>query len=79
MELILKTNSPGKVAKVLALAEELHISVESRGTLLKSRAEKETLKRAIMDFYAKSDSSFGDPANWGRAEREDRNLPFSGK
>jgi len=77
MELILKTDSESSIAKIIALAKTLNVSVEQRGSVIKTKKEKEQLVNRILDFSAKEDSSFGDAAEWQRSERNDRNLPFS--
>jgi hypothetical protein len=75
MEIILKTDSAFKVAKVMALAKELDIVVEQRETLV-NNDNKEALKKRILHFQKESQSSFGDPAEWERNQRRDRTLPF---
>jgi hypothetical protein len=64
MEIILKTDSAFKVAKVMALAKEI------------DNDNKEALKKRILHFQKESQSSFGDPAEWERNQRRDRTLPF---
>ncbi len=41
MELILKTDSESSIAKIIALAKMLNVSVEQRGVLLRLRKKKE--------------------------------------
>jgi hypothetical protein len=77
MELILKTDSESSIAKIVALAKTLNVSVEQRESVIKTKKEKEQLVNRILDFNAKGDSSFGDAAEWQRNERDDHNLPFS--
>lgn len=76
MELILKTDSESSIAKIIALAKTLNVSVEQRGSAIKTEKEKEQLVNRILDFNAKGDSSFGDATEWQRNERDDRGLPF---
>ncbi|SHN28513.1 hypothetical protein [Mucilaginibacter sp. OK098] len=75
MELILKTNNESSIAKIIALAKKLNITIEQRGKVVES--EKEELGKRILNFKAKETSSFGDAVEWQRNERQDRNLPFS--
>ena len=78
MELILKTNNENSIARIIALAKELHISIEQRNKIIEDKNEKEALKLRILNFKAKEDpSSFGDAADWQRTERKDRDLPFT--
>lgn len=75
MELILKTNNENSIAKIIALAKSLNITIEQRGKVIEDKNEEE-LKNRILNFKAKEDSSFGDAADWQRNERSDRDLPF---
>jgi hypothetical protein len=75
MELILKTNNESSIAKIVALAKKLNVTIEQRGKVVES--EKEELGKRILNFKAKETSSFGDAAKWQRNERQDRDLPFS--
>ena len=77
MELILKTDNLSKVAKVIAFAKELNIAVEQRNSDKVENQDRENLKQRILNFKAKSSSSFGDAAKWEVEQREDRKLPFS--
>ena len=76
MELILKTNNKNSIAKIIALASELNVAVEQRGKIAEDKNREELIKR-ILDFKSSEPLSFGDPAEWERNEREDRDLPFS--
>jgi len=76
MELILKTDSENSIAKIIALAKSLNVSVEQRRGEIKTKKEKEQLVNSILNFNAKGDSSFGDAAEWQRSQRDDRDLPF---
>ncbi len=38
---------------------------------------REALKERILNFRTASESSFGDPMQWQRAQREDRKLDIS--
>jgi hypothetical protein len=75
MELILKTNNESSIAKIIALAKKLNVTIEQRGKVIES--EKEELGKRILNFKANETSSFGDAAEWQRNERRDRDLPFS--
>ena len=75
MELILKTNNESSIAKIVALAKKLNVTVEQRGKVIES--EKEELGKRILNFKANGTSSFGDAAEWQRNERQDHDLPFS--
>ena len=77
MELILTTDSENSIAKIIALAKSLNVSVEQRRGEVKTKKETEQLVNSILNFNAKGDSSFGDAAEWQRNERDDRDLPFS--
>jgi len=77
MELILKTDNLSKVAKVIAFAKELNIAVEQRNSDKVENQDRENLKQRILNFKAKSSSSFADAAKWEVEQREDRKLPFS--
>jgi len=77
MELILKTDSESSIAKIIALAKTLNVSIEQRGGGIETKKEKEQLVNSILNFNAKAESSFGDAAEWQRNERDDRDLPFS--
>lgn len=75
MELILKTNNESSIAKIIALAKKLNVTIEQRGKVIESK--KEELGKRILNFKANETSSFGDAAEWQRNERNDRDLPFS--
>ena len=75
MELILKTNNESSIAKIIALAKKLNVTIEQRGKVIES--EKEELGKRILNFKTNETSSFGDAAEWQRNERQDRDLPFS--
>ena len=77
MELILKTNNENSIAKIIALAKSLNVTVEERNNVTKDGSEKEELKKRIFNYRATGQPSFGDPSEWQRNEREDRELPFS--
>jgi len=76
MELILKSNNEQSIAKIIALAKKLDIAVEEKAIKTAQEA-KEEIKSRILNFKAKSASSFGNINDWQRETREDRNLPFS--
>jgi len=75
MELILKTDNESNIAKIVALAKKLNVTIEQRGKAVEG--EKDELIRRILNFKAKSPSSFGDVGEWQNNERQDRDLPFS--
>jgi len=74
--LILKSNNQQSIAKVLALAKKLNMTIEQRNVDA-DQQEKELLKRRILKFKAKGINPFGDGSEWERKQREDRELPFS--
>ena len=76
MELILKTNNKNSIARIIALASELNVAVEQRGKIAEDKNREELIKR-ILDFKSSEPLSFGEPTEWERNEREDRDLPFS--
>jgi hypothetical protein len=75
MELILKTNNESSIAKIIALAKKLNVTIEQRGKVIES--EKEEAGKRILNFKASKTSSFGDAAEWQRNERKDRDLSSS--
>ena len=77
MELILKSNNENSIAKIIALAKKLNVTVEQKDKVIENKKEREELKNRILNFQAQGPSSFGDAAEWQRKEREDRELPFS--
>ena len=77
MELILKTNNENSIAKIIALANKLNVTVEQRDKIVGDKNDKEDLKNRILNFKASSESSFEDAEEWQRNARKDRNLPFS--
>lgn len=76
MELILKTNNENSIAKIIALAKKLNVTIEQRGKNIND-GEKKALKNRILSFKAQNPSSFGDAVEWQRNERNDNKLPFS--
>jgi len=77
MELILKSNDEKSISKIIALAKELNVAIEKNQSITEDHSEKEEIKRRILNFKATTPLSFGDPAEWERQQREDRELPFS--
>lgn len=77
MELILKTDNESSLAKIIALAKSLNVSIEQRNNGIRNAAERDELIKRILNHKTSEPSSFGDPAEWERQEREDRDLPFS--
>jgi len=76
MELILKSNNKQSIEKIIALAKKLNVIVEEKSTETEVLS-REALKQRILNFKATSESSFGDPVEWQRTQRKDRDLPFS--
>lgn len=76
MELILKSDNKESIAKIIALAKELNVIIEEKDTETAS-INREALKERILNFRATSESSFGDPVQWQRDQREDRELDIS--
>jgi hypothetical protein len=76
MELILRTNNESSVAKIIALAKRLNVTVEQHGIVEDKKKREEAIKR-VLDFKGAETSSFGDAVEWQRNERNDRDLPFS--
>ncbi|MDB5158731.1 MAG: hypothetical protein JWR50_3438 [Mucilaginibacter sp.] len=75
MELILKSNDKQSIAKIIALAKELNIIVEEKKSETETNGiNREALKEQILNFRATSESSFGDPVQWQREQREDRDI-----
>jgi len=77
MELLIKTNNEDSIAKFIALAKKLNVTVEQKESPDRDKTNKEELKKRILNFKASGLSSFGDAAAWQRETRKDRELPFS--
>jgi hypothetical protein len=77
MELIIKSNNESSIAKIIALARKLNVTVEQKEVPDQRKINKEELKKSILNFKASGPSSFGDAAEWQREMRKDRDLPFS--
>jgi len=77
MELIIKTNNESSIAKIIALAKKLNVIVERKEEPDQDKANKEELRKRILNSQASGPSSFGDAAAWQREMRKDRELPFS--
>ncbi|BAU55168.1 hypothetical protein [Mucilaginibacter gotjawali] len=77
MELIIKTNNEGSIAKIIALAKKLNVIVEQKEVPDQDKINKDELKKSILNFKASGPPSFGDAAEWQRKMRKDRDLPFS--
>jgi len=77
MELVLRADNDEQVSMILAFAKKSNITVENIEFTRKEKIDKEALKQRILNFKAKSSSSFGDAALWEREQRQDRKLPFS--
>jgi hypothetical protein len=75
MELILRTNNEHSIAKIIALAEKLNITIEQRDKKTDyNNNEKDELKKRILSFKAQDSSSFGDASEWQRNERNDHSF-----
>jgi len=72
MELVLKSNNEQSIAKIIALAKKLDVTIEKK--TLKADKENKAIKERILNFKAASPPSFGDAENWQRGVRKDRNL-----
>jgi len=77
MELILKTNEEKSISKIIALAKKLNVAIEQRRKIVEDENEKEEILKRMLNFKTSSPPSFGDPAEWERDQRKDRELPFS--
>ena len=77
MELIIKSNNENSIAKIIALARKLNVTVEEHNQTINDKEKKEDLKNSILNFKGGVISSFGDASEWQEKERQDRNLPFS--
>ena len=77
MELILKSNNQNSIAKIIALAQKLNVTIEQKEEIIDNKSEKENLKSRILNFKAETKSSFGDASEWQQNERKERDLPFS--
>lgn len=73
MELILKSDNPQSLAKIIALAKKLDVRIEKEEISVEE-SEREGIKNSILSFRANGPSSFGDAAEWEREQREDRPL-----
>ena len=76
MELILKSDNPHSLAKIIALAEKLNILVEKKD-VLNDESGREKIKNRILNFKANGASPFGDAAQWEREQREDGAVSLS--
>ena len=59
MELIVKSNNEQSIAKVIALARKLNMSVERKNTVADESREA-VLKDRILNFKGKGINPFGD-------------------
>jgi hypothetical protein len=75
MQLILKSNNPESLAKIVALAKKLNVVVEKNDADLHDPT-KAARRNRILNFRAEGVSSFGDASGWGKNQREDRHLPI---
>ena len=69
MKLILKTDNENSIAKIIALAKKLSITIEQRNKVIENNEEREELKKRILNFKATGPSSFGVASEWQRGER----------
>jgi hypothetical protein len=70
VELILRSDSESSLAKIVALAKKLNVTVEQRDIIAKTYSEREELLNKILNFKAKGESSFGDALEWQIEERK---------
>jgi len=77
MEIILKSHSETSLAKIIALAKKLNVTIEETIKFPDDNIDKEELKKRILNFKFTEPSSFGDPVEWQNKMREDNELPFS--
>lgn len=75
MELVLKFNSNQQPVKMVVSAKKLNTLSEKRNTGKKALSRKD-LRERILNFKAAVSSDFGDAAEWEKAQRVDRELPF---
>ncbi|MBS1532301.1 MAG: hypothetical protein JSU01_18510 [Bacteroidetes bacterium] len=59
MELILKTNNENSIAKIIALAKKLNVSVEQREKS-ENKEDIQKLKERILNFKSEQPSSFSE-------------------
>ena len=76
MELILKSNDEASIAKIISLANELHVVIEKLGTEPRTGEEKEILRNRLLNFKATGPSLIEDPVKWQQEQRKDNDLPF---
>jgi hypothetical protein len=74
MELIIKSNNENSLAKIIALAKKLNVTIEQPEIFDKDKANKEEIKKRILNFKASGPSSFGDAADWQNEARKDSQI-----
>ena len=78
MELILKSDNEQSIKEIIAMANKLNVIVVKKDIKISAQdIDRDALKQEILNFRATSESSFGDPVEWQRAQREDRALDLS--
>lgn len=79
MILQLEISDPRDAELILNLVRRLNIPFKHKVPVAESdESEKEKRRQRILNFKAKSPSSFGDALEWQLKEREDRKLPLQG-
>lgn len=78
IELNIKISNPQDLNVLLPLLKRLGLSWEQR-IHFEQKTDDAELKRLQQIIAAGGDTAyFGDPVEWQRKERQERNLPFSG-
>lgn len=77
MELVLRSDSESSIAKIIALAKKLNVTIEHSIEAPNGGIDREEAKKRILNFKFTQPSSFGDPIEWQKNVREDNELPFS--
>lgn len=77
MELVLKTDSMDKLARIITLAKKLNVTVEQRDQSVAEMPPRDELVARILSFSSETTSSFGDAATWQRNQRNDRDLSIT--
>jgi hypothetical protein len=76
MELIIRSNDEDSIAKIINLAEELHVDIETRGRVEGTAVDKDAFKRWLMNFKPSQESSRANASEWQTEARKDRDMPF---
>ncbi len=64
MELVLKTDSVDKLARIITLAKKLNVTVEQRDPAVAEMPSRDELVARILSFNSGTTSSFGDATTW---------------